>query len=296
MAKKIVNGPRLESEQKSHGQFALVMIRLKNSPAAIVGLGIFIIMVLLAIFAPVIAPYGYNDMDYLHMTEGASAAHWLGTDALGRDTLSRLLYGARYSLTIGVVATLAGSLIGIMVGAIAGFFGGVADDIIMRLCDVLQSIPGMILNMAMACALGAGFVNCIIALSVGQIAGSARIIRSSIIKIRGLEYIDAASVINCKKSKVIMKHILPNAISPSIVQMTMGVGAKITAAAGMSYLGLGVQNPTPEWGAMLSDGRSYMTTAPLMCIVPGIAIMIAVLSLNLFGDGLRDAMDPKLKK
>lgn len=285
-----------EAPKKARGQFMQVMIRLKENPAAVLGLVIFLVMVILAILAPVIAPYGYNDMDYSHMIEGSSKLHLLGTDPLGRDTLSRLLYGARYSLAIGIFATLLGSAIGIVIGSISGFWGGAVDEFLMRIMDVIQSIPGMILNMAMACALGAGFMNCILALAINQIPGSARIIRSSIIKIRGQEYIEAASVINCSRFKTIVKHIIPNAISPTIVQMTMGVGGKITAAAGLSYLGLGVQQPTPEWGAMLADGRAYMTQAPLMCIVPGIAIMITVLALNLFGDGLRDAMDPRLKK
>jgi ABC-type dipeptide/oligopeptide/nickel transport system permease subunit len=166
----------------------------------------------------------------------------------------------------------------------------------MRVCDIFQSIPGQIMDVAISCALGTGFVNCIIALSISGISGTARMMRASILSIREMDYIQAASITNCSTARTIIRHLIPNAFSPIIVQATMGIGGHITAAAGLAYLGLGVQPPTPEWGAMLSEGRAYIRQYPYMCIFPGLLIVITVLSLNLLGDGLRDALDPKLKR
>jgi peptide/nickel transport system permease protein len=282
--------------KKRKTQFGIIAERLRENPAAVLGVIIFAFMVLIAVFAPFLTPYKYDALDIMSANQFPSLSHPCGTDQLGRDILSRLMYGARYSLQIGVLATLIGTLIGVVLGAVAGFFGGAVDEIVMRFCDILQSIPGQVLNVAIACALGAGFTNCIIALSVSGIAGAARMIRASILSIREMEYIQAASITNCSTCKIITKHLIPNAIAPTIVQATMGIGASITQAAGLAYLGLGVQPPTPEWGAMLSDGRTYIRNYPYMCIFPGILIIITVLSINLFGDGLRDALDPKLKK
>lgn len=292
IAAEMENGKKL----KKNSQFVRVVKQLCKNPAAVLGMIILLAMAIIAIFAPVFAPYPYDEIHVLESFQGPSAEHWCGTDQLGRDILSRLIYGARYSLQIGLWATLLGTIMGMTVGAIAGFFGGVVDEVVMRLCDIVQSIPGMILNVAISCALGAGFFNCILALSIGGVAGVARMLRSSILSIRKMEYIDAATVLNCPTWRVIVKHLIPNAFAPIIVGATMGIGGNIQAAAGLAYLNLGVKAPTPEWGAMLSEGRNYMTTAPYMCIFPGLMIIITVLACNLFGDGLRDALDPKQKK
>lgn len=278
------------------GQLATLWKRLRQSPSAMIGMVVFGVLVILAVGAPLIAPYNYAKLDVLQANQGPSWQHLCGTDQVGRDIFSRLLYGARYSLTLGICATLLGTVVGMFFGALAGYFGGVVDEVIMRFTDVIQSIPGMVLNVAVACAIGTGFWKCILVLAIGGITGAARMLRAQIMQIRSMEYIEAASVTNCSSAKVILKHLIPNSFAPMIVSMTMQVGGNIMAAASLAYLGLGVAPPTPEWGAMLSEGRDYLAKYPWMCIFPGVMIMITVLSLNLFGDGLRDALDPKQKK
>ena len=290
--KKKNNGDILQRK----GQLATLWKRLRQSPSAMIGMVVFGALVILAIGAPWIAPYSYSKLDVLQANQGPSWQHLCGTDQVGRDIFSRLLYGARYSLTLGICATLLGTIVGMFFGALAGYFGGVVDEVIMRFTDVIQSIPGMVLNVAVACAIGTGFWKCILVLAIGGITGAARMLRAQIMQIRSMEYIEAASVTNCSSAKVIMKHLIPNSFAPMIVSMTMQVGGNIMSAASLAYLGLGVAPPTPEWGAMLSEGRDYLAKYPWMCIFPGIMIMITVLSLNLFGDGLRDALDPKQKK
>ena len=281
---------------KHHSNFVNMLIRLAENPAAILGLSILLIMFFVAVFAPVLSPYEYDKINIAEAYQQPSWSHPAGTDQLGRDILARLMYGARYSLSIGLIATIAGTIGGVILGAVAGFFGHVVDEVIMRLLDVMQSMPALILNVAIASALGPGFVNCIIAISVSIAPRAARLLRASILSIRDMEYIQAATITNCSTVKTITKHLIPNALSSSIVQASMSIGSAITAAAGLSYLGLGVQPPIPEWGAMLSEGRAYIRSFPFMTIYPGILIAVTVLSLNLLGDGLRDALDPKLKK
>ncbi len=290
--KKKTNGETLQRK----GQLATLWKRLRQSPSAMIGMVVFGALVILAVGAPWIAPYDYAKLDVLQANQGPSWQHLCGTDQVGRDIFSRLLYGARYSLTLGICATLLGTVVGMFFGALAGYFGGVVDEVIMRFTDVIQSIPGMVLNVAVACAIGTGFWKCILVLAIGGITGAARMLRAQIMQIRSMEYIEAASVTNCSSAKVILKHLIPNSFAPMIVSMTMQVGGNIMAAASLAYLGLGVAPPTPEWGAMLSEGRDYLAKYPWMCIFPGVMIMITVLSLNLFGDGLRDALDPKQKK
>lgn len=281
---------------KRQSQIVAVWRRLLMSPSAVIGMVVFGLLVLVAILAPVIAPYEYAKIDILNANQGPSLQHICGTDNVGRDIFSRLIIGARYSLTLGLCSTLLGTIIGMFFGALAGYFGGTVDEIIMRATDIIQSIPGMVLNVAMACVIGTGFWQCILVLSIGGISGAARMLRAQILSIRDMEYIEAAAVTNCSPGKTILKHLIPNAFSAQIVGMTMSIGGNIMAAASLAYLGLGVAPPTPEWGAMLSEGRDYLAKYPWMCIFPGVMIMITVLSLNLFGDGLRDALDPKQKK
>ncbi|MBR1585568.1 MAG: ABC transporter permease [Clostridia bacterium] len=281
---------------KKQNQVLGVLKRMSRNKGAMVGLIIFVFIVVIGILAPWIMPYDFTKINMKEKFLSPSAAHWFGTDNLGRDILSRIMIGTRYSVTIGVVAMLISFLGGTVIGSISGYFGGKVDQVIMRLCDIIQAIPSLILNIALATVLGQGFNNCIIALGVGGIAGAARLVRASMLSIRKMEYLDAAKVINAPTPIVIMGHALPNAISPMIVQATMSVARNILNAASLSYLGLGVQPPDPEWGAMLTAGRDYIAKYPYLTIIPGIIIVITALALNLLGDGLRDALDPKLKK
>ena len=259
------------------------------------GLVIFLVGVLIAVFAPLIMTHDYAAMDVAARRQGPSAAHFFGTDELGRDLFSRVIYGSRYSLAIGVCAILLAAVIGVILGVIAGYFGGWVDNLIMRFLDVIQSIPALLLVIVIAAVLGTGFAMTVLALSVSYIPAIARLLRASILEVREQEYIEAAHSINCSKLQIIIQHILPNSFAPVIVNLTMGVAGCITASATLSFIGLGVRPPEPEWGALLTGGREFMRTCPYMVIFPGIAIMITVLALNLFGDGLRDAMDPKLR-
>ena len=224
-----------------------------------------------------------------------SAAHLLGTDGLGRDQLSRLLYGGRYSLSLGLSASLFGALAGVVLGSIAGYFGGKAETLIMRLMDIWSSLPGMLLCILISATLGAGFFNTVLALSIGEVPVGVRLIRGQILKERAKEYLEAAEAINCSKFSIMFRHLLPNVVQPVLVNVTMGIGMVITMAAALSYIGLGVQPPTPEWGALLSAGRLHILNYPHLIMFPGLVIAITVLSINLMGDGLRDALDPKLR-
>ncbi len=286
----------VEEPVKKKNQFIEVIKRMSDNKGAVVGGILFIIVLVVAIIAPLIAPYDYSEMNILERLQSPSLAHIFGTDHMGRDVFSRIVYGARYSLIIGIGSVIFSAVFGVILGAISGYFGGWVDNLIMRICDIIQSIPGLILNIVLACAMGAGVVNIVIALGVEGIAGTARLMRSSILNVRKMEYLDAATVSNCNSFQIITKHVLPNTFAPILVQATMGVGARIITAASLSYMGIGVLPPTPEWGAMLADSRDYLMNNGYLCLIPGICIMVVVLSLNLLGDGLRDALDPKLKK
>ncbi len=291
----IANGIMDADEAKKQSQFLEVLKRLTRSKTAMIGLVIFILLVIIAIIGPMIAPYDYADMVVQDKNQTPSAEHLLGTDDVGRDILSRLLVGARYTLVLGLGACIVGLIIGIILGCIAGFFGGWVEEVIMRLCDVMQAIPGMLLAVAISSAFGNGLLYTIIALSIGRIPFVCRMLRAQFLNQRKLEYVEAAQAENCSKATIMFKHILPNTVSPLIVATTMGVGNTITMAASLSYIGLGVQPPEPEWGAMLSAAKGQIRRYPYQLLYPGLAIAILVLAMNLFGDGLRDAMDPKLK-
>ena len=276
--------------------FMDTLTRTWASPSARVGIILLVIIVIACLGAPIWAPYGINDMDVADMFAGSSAKHLFGCDQMGRDIFSRILYGGRYSIALGICASLLGATVGIIIGSIAGFFGGITETIIMRLIDVWSALPGILLCILISSALGSGFINTVIALSVGSVPNSVRMIRAQILSERSKEYLEAAETINCSSVSIMFRHLLPNVISPLIVSTTMGIGQTITQAATLSYIGLGVQPPKAEWGAMLSDARSHVTKFPHMMLFPGIAIMLIVLSVNLVGDGLRDAFDPRLRK
>lgn len=283
-------------KRKKRSNFSLIWHRLLQDKVAVAGLIIMAILILASIFAPLLAPYDPDFMDLFAMKETPSAAHIMGTDAQGRDIFSRILYGGRYSLALGFCGSIFTALIGTFFGTIVGYAGGTVDNIAMRICDIWQAIPGQLLAIVISTALGPGFVQTIFAMSVGGIPMSVRSTRAMCLKEREMEYLEAAESYNCSKMKMMFKHMLPNIISPTIVGTTMSVGGTIMGAAGLSFIGLGIQPPTPEWGAMLSDARSSALLYPHMMIFPGLMIAITVLAINLFGDGLRDAMDPKLKK
>ena len=269
--------------------------QLRKNKLSVVALFVLIVMVLIAILAPVLAPYSYTKQDAKLSNAPPSSEHLLGNDKLGRDILSRLIYGSRQSLQMGVIAIAIAATIGILIGAVAGFYGGWVDNLIMRLLDIYQAIPMFLLCVALAAVMGPSLRNAIIALGIAIVPGFARMMRASVLTVREKEYVEAARAINKNDSIIILKHIMPNAIGPLIVQITMGVGSCILSGAALSFIGLGAQPPIPEWGAMISDARSTMRQYPTHAIYPGICIMICVLSCNLLGDGLRDALDPRLK-
>lgn len=253
------------------------------------------LMIITALLAPVLAPFDPSAQDTARRLEGPSDQHPLGLDDLGRDVLSRILYGARISLRVGFSVVLLAAAIGIALGAIAGYFGGKTDTLIMRLCDMLLAFPGILLAIALVAVLGPSLNNVILALATIGWVGYARLVRGQVLKIREMEFVTAARALGAKSHRVIFRHVLPNVLSPVIVMATLGLAGAILAEAALSFLGLGVQPPTPSWGAMLTAGRTYLGLANHLAIFPGAAIMIAVMGLNFLGDGLIDALDPKYR-
>ena len=281
--------------KKKKSRFAETWRRLRKNKVAVASLFIIFLIILAAILAPILAPYPYDQQDYSSAFSRSTKDHLLGTDRLGRDVLSRLLYGARQSLQIGLFSTTFAAAVGIFIGAIAGYYGGWTDNLIMRLLDVYQGIPMFLLTVTLAAVLGPSLRNAIIAIAISSISGYARLMRASILTVREMEYIEAATAINVGNSRIILKHIIPNAISPLIVSITMSLGSSVLAGAGLSFIGLGVQPPIPEWGAMISDARNFLRGNMYLSMYPGLCVMITVLSFNLLGDGLRDALDPRQK-
>ena len=271
--------------------------RLKKNKGAMFGIAFLLLLVLATIVASFIFDY---DKDIIAMTKDRflppSWEHPFGTDNMGRDIFKRVLYGAKYSLVLSFGATALGLAVGLFFGAIAGYYGGAVDNIIMRFTDIVYSIPYVMLAVVVVSLLGTSMASLLIAMALGSFAGFARIARASIMTVRDMEYVESGYAIGLPTWKIILKHIIPNCLSPIIVQTTLRVGSNIISASSLSFLGVGITPPTPEWGAMLSDGRSYIRSSGWMCLFPGLAIMFTVLALNLLGDGLRDAMDPKLKK
>ena len=269
--------------------------QLKKNKLAVVALVVLILIIMVAIFAPYLAPYSYEQQNAKLSYASPNAQHLLGTDKLGRDILSRLIYGSRQSLEMGLISVAIAAVIGIFLGAIAGFYGGWTDNILMRLLDIYQSIPMLLLCITLAAILGPSLRNAIIALGVAMVPEYARLMRASILTVREKEYVEAARAINASDRRIIFKHIIPNAMAPLIVEITMGIGNCILMGASLSFIGLGVQPPVPEWGQMISDARSVIREYPTLALYPGICVMLSVLSCNLLGDGLRDALDPRLK-
>jgi peptide/nickel transport system permease protein len=274
--------------------------RLRKNPGAIVGFVLVGLFVVVALFAPWLAPEDPRSGDLSRLAgsccPGPSTEHWFGIDQQGRDELSRIIYGARFSLLIGVVSVAVGLSLGMLLGSIAGYVGGVVDSVIMRLMDVMLSIPGFLLAIGIVAMLGPGLFQIMIAVGATQIPIFARLLRGSILAQRENDFVLAARSIGVPRRTILASHILPNAISPVIVQGTLALATAIIDVAGLGYVGLGPQDPsTPEWGTMLTDTTRYLQTAPHLAIIPGVAIVISVLGFNLIGDGLREALDPKLR-
>jgi peptide/nickel transport system permease protein len=283
------------STRKKNSQLMEVWKRLKKNKLALVGLAIIVLLVLVAIFANVIAPYDYATQDLKNIFKFPSSKHIFGTDEFGRDIFSRVIYGSRISLEVGFIAVSISVITGGILGAVAGYYGGVIDNIIMRLMDILLAIPQILLAISIVAALGPGLSNLMLAVGISSIPGYARIVRASVLSVKDQEFVEAAKAAGSSDLRIIFKHIIPNVMAPIIVQATLGVAIAILTAAGLSFIGLGIQPPTPEWGAMLSGGRGYIRDYWYMTMFPGLAIVITIFALNVLGDGLRDALDPRLK-
>jgi peptide/nickel transport system permease protein len=273
-----------------------ITYRLKKSPLTILGLLLIAILVFTAIFAPYLAPYDPYKINPKDRLQAPSAEHLCGTDTAGRDIFSRIIHGSRISIRIGLSVVVAASVIGTLIGLVSGFFGGRIDEFIMRITDVFLSIPYLVLAMAIAAALGPNLKNTIIALSIVWWPIYARLIRGQTLLVREAVYVEAAKGLGAGNGRILFKHILPNAISPVIVQASLDLGNAILLAASLSFIGLGAQPPTPEWGAMISMGKNFLRDSWWYPTFPGIAILLTVLAFNLLGDGIRDLLDPKLKE
>ena len=282
--------------RKKQSQWKDIWRRFRKNRTAMLGLAIIIILFFTAIFADFVAPEGPDDQDLTRAFQFPNTQNLMGTDNLGRCVFSRVIYGTRISLQVGFVVVSISMMLGVAIGALAGFFGGVLDNFLMRCIDILLSIPSILLAIAIASAIGPGLINVMIAVGISAIPGYARLVRASVLSLREQEFIEAARACGGSDFRLITKHILPNSMAPIIVQSTLGLAGAIISAAALSFIGLGIQPPTPEWGAMLSIGRRFLRDFWHMAVFPGLAIVVVVLALNMMGDGLRDALDPKLKK
>ncbi|MBA2644462.1 MAG: ABC transporter permease [Solirubrobacterales bacterium] len=269
--------------------------RFRHHPPALVGLAIILMFVLLAVFAPVISPYDPVRQDLASAVQSPSAAHWFGTDQLGRDVATRLMYGTRISLLIGVLAVLIGLVIGVPLGMIAGYYGGWADLAISRVADMMFAFTSILLALTLVAVLGVSLQNVIIAVGISVVPVIIRLVRSSVLSLREEPYVEAARALGASDLRIITRHVFRNALTPVLVHGTLSIGVSILLAAGLGFLGLGVQSPTPEWGTMLGEGRQFIFNAPHMTTFPGITIFLAILAFNLLGDGLRDALDPRMR-
>ncbi|MCH4887907.1 ABC transporter permease [Acidaminobacter sp. JC074] len=295
--KNTVKGVDLKKKYKKQGPSKEIWGRLRKNKGAVVGFVIISAIILMSILSGFIYDYETEiiNQNIQERLQSPSAEHWFGTDELGRDIFARIVYGSRTSLSIGFVTVAFALVVGGTFGAIAGYFGGRIDNIIMRLMDIFLAIPGTLFAITIVAALGTSTINLVIALSISSVPRFARILRSSVMVVRDVEFIEAAKAIGANNWRIITQHVIPNSLAPVIVQTTLTVATIILTIAGLSFLGLGVSAPQPEWGAMLSSARTYMREYAYMTLFPGLAIMITILSLNLLGDGLRDALDPRLK-
>ena len=289
---------RTVETQKKRSMALEIWRRLRKNKMAMLGLVILVMLALTAIFADVIADYDTKVIaqDIKNRLQGPSMEHWCGTDEFGRDIFARLGDGSRVSLVVGLISVSISLLMGGALGAIAGYYGGRVDNVIMRIMDIFLAVPSILLAMTIVAALGTSLINVMLAIGVSGIPGYARIVRASVMSIKDQEFVEASRAIGAKSPTTIFREILPNCLAPIIVQATLSVAGAILSTASLSFIGLGVQPPSPEWGAMLSGGRNYLRDALHLTLFPGLAIVITILALNLLGDGLRDALDPRLKQ
>jgi peptide/nickel transport system permease protein len=269
--------------------------RFVRSRTGLFGAAVLVIVTLAAIFAAQVAPYNPTRQDFRVEREPPSAEHWMGTDEFGRDVLSRVIWGARASLAAGAVAASIALVVGLVLGMVAAYYGGGTDSVIMRVMDILLAFPYILLAIAVVAILGPGLLNAMIAIGIVYVPHYARVVRGAVLSVRAREYVEAARALGARDDRVMVQHVLPNTLAPVIVQTTLNVGTAIIDTAGLSFLGLGTQPPTPDWGNMLSAGRSYVIDSPWIATFPGLAILVTVLAFNLMGDALRDAFDPKLR-
>ncbi len=283
---------------KKRSQIVEIWQRLVRNKMAMLGLAILLLLIGLAVFAPVL--FDYDTMvvaqDLTIRLQGPSAEHWFGTDEFGRDIFARMAYGARVSLVVGIISVSVSLIIGGCLGAFAGFYGGKVDLIIMRVMDVFLAVPSILLAMTIVAALGTDLVFVMLAIGISGVPNFARIVRAAVMGVKDQEFVEAARAIGASNATIIFREVIPNCLAPIIVQATLSVASAILSTASLSFIGLGVQPPDPEWGAMLAGGRSFMRDALHLTLFPGLAIVITILALNLLGDGLRDALDPRLKQ
>ncbi|MCC9090366.1 MULTISPECIES: ABC transporter permease [Bacillus] len=294
-AQKELQAPKPKKE-RSQSLILESMKQFFQHKLAVIGSVIVFLFLILAIFAPLIAPYGINEQSLGERFSAPSAAHWFGTDDFGRDIFSRVVHGARISLWVGFFSVLGSVILGTLLGLMAGYGGRVLDAVISRLFDILLAFPSILLAIAIVSILGPSLQNALIAIAIINVPTFGRLVRSKVLSIKQEEYVLAAKAVGMSHRRIVLRHILPNSMVPVIVQATLAIGTAIIEAAALGFLGLGAQAPSPEWGKMLADARPYLIQAPWTLFFPGIAIMLTVLGFNLMGDGLRDTLDPKMKK
>ncbi len=290
----VISGLTTKQQRKRNFQYSYLGRFLRN-PGGIIGAVIVIFYIIIAVFANQLMPYSPTKNNPKARLEAPSAEHWAGTDEMGRDCMSRLMKGAANSMSIAVVSVLISGIIGSLLGAFAGYFGGWFDNLVMRIMDLIFAFPTMLLALAISTAMGPGFKNTVLAISIVYLPIFSRTARGAVLQIREMEYVLAARAIGAKDKRIILRHIMPNAVSPLIVQASLGLSWAILTESSLSYLGLGTQPPNPSWGSMLSDARIMMELAPWLAVFPGLAIMLAVLGFNLLGDAIRDLIDPRLR-
>jgi peptide/nickel transport system permease protein len=295
MTAKVECAPPFEEFPARQPEWKRVMRVFWKRKLAVVGLALVVLMILVAIFAPLLAPYDPLKTDIVNTLAPPSSAHWLGTDSVGRDALSRVIYGARTSLIIGVCAVFLSAIIGQLLGLVAGYLGGWVYTVIMRLMDAMMAIPMMVLALVISSVLGGGMKNVIIALAIGGIAGQCRMMCAQTLSVKENDYVLAGRTIGVSNWRMMLRHIYPNAFPPCLVMMTISMGAIILAEAGLSFLGAGINPPAAAWGSMIDTGYKYLTSHPALSIAPGVAIALVVFGFNMMGDGLRDALDPRLR-
>ena len=296
LAKSTAEIPAVKPQEETVSPWKEAWQAFRKNRLALVGLGIVIFFIIIAIIAPIIAPFGFKEQQLTERLTAPSGKHWFGTDDFGRDIFSRIVYGARISLWVGLFSVLASAVAGTLLGIVAGYYGRWADSIISRMFDIMLAFPSILLAIAVVAILGPSLQNALVAIAVINIPNFGRLVRSKVLSVKQEEYIMSARAVGMKDTRILLHHILPNSVTPVIVQATLAIATAIIEAAALGFLGLGAQAPTPEWGKMLSDSKQYLVQAPWTLFFPGIAIMLTVLGFNLMGDGLRDVLDPKMKQ